>query len=151
MSGYYDIVTRIYKELNNNPLVNQVTKGTLDVITNAKQNVYPLTHVMVNNATFETSVIRFNISIIAMDLVDYSKEETVNLYIGNNNEDDVLNTTLAILNRTYESMYRGAMDSDGYSLTGIATSEPFYDRFTDAVAGWTMTFDIEVYNDMTIC
>lgn len=149
--SYYDIVTRLYKELNNNPIVNQVTKGTLDTITNAKQNIYPLAHVMVNNSTFETSIVRFNISIIAMDLVDYSKDETVNLYIGNNNEDDVLNTTLAILNRTFESMYRGAMDDDGYSLTGVATCEPFYDRFTDAVAGWTMTFDVEVANNMTIC
>lgn len=149
--SYYDIVTRLYKELNNNPLVNQVTKGPLDAITNAKQNIYPLAHVMVNNSTFETSIVRFNISIIAMDLVDYSKDETVNIYIGNNNEDDVLNTTLAILNRTFESMYRGAMDDDGYSLTGVATCEPFYDRFTDAVAGWTMTFDVEVANNMTIC
>jgi hypothetical protein len=86
-----------------------------------------------------------------MDLVDFSKDETLIEYIGNNNEDDVMNTTLSILNRVYESMYRGSLFSDLYQIENVANCEPFYDKFEESVAGWTMTFDVITQNDMTIC
>jgi hypothetical protein len=31
------------------------------------------------------------------------------------------------------------------------TLEPFTERFENLLAGWTMTFDVTVPNDMTIC
>jgi len=36
-------------------------------------------------------------------------------------------------------------------VDGEPNLEPFTDRFTNKVAGWTMTLDIEMPNDMTIC
>lgn len=149
MSNYYDIATKLYNEINNNPLVNQVTKGDLSDVLNNKQNMFPLCHIMVNNATLSNQVLNFNVSIICMDLVDFSKDETTTLYVGNNNEDDVMNTTLTILNRVYESMYRGEL-KDIYDILSDATCEPFFDKFSENVAGWTMTFDISTENTMQI-
>ena len=151
MSGYYDIVTKLYESVNNDSLVNQTTKGDLSAVLTNKQNMFPLCHIMVNNSTFDKQVLIFNISIICMDLVDFSKDETVTLYTGNNNEDDVMNTTLSILNRVYESMYRGSLFSDLYQIENVASCEPFFDKFDQNVAGWTMTFDVVTQNDMSIC
>lgn len=149
MSNYYDIATKLYNEINNNQLVNQVTKGDLSDVLNNKQNMFPLCHIMVNNATLSNQVLNFNVSIICMDLVDFSKDSTTTLYVGNNNEDDVMNTTLTILNRVYESMYRGEL-KDLYDILSDATCEPFFDKFSENVAGWTMTFDISTENTMQI-
>lgn len=149
MSNYYDIATKLYNEINNNQLVNQVTKGDLSDVLNNKQNMFPLCHIMVNNATLSNQVLNFNVSIICMDLVDFTKDSTTTLYVGNNNEDDVMNTTLTILNRVYESMYRGEL-KDIYDILSDATCEPFFDKFSENVAGWTMTFDISTENTMQI-
>ena len=63
-----------------------------------KQTIFPLVHLIVNSATFEGSVVRYNISIMAMDIVDITKDETVSKFDGNNNELWVLNTMLQVLN-----------------------------------------------------
>ena len=64
MSNYYDIATKLYNEINDNKLVNQVTKGDLSDVLNNKQNMFPLCHIMVNNATISNQVLNFNVSII---------------------------------------------------------------------------------------
>jgi hypothetical protein len=151
MTGYYDIVTKIYNHLDNDPLINQVTKGKIDEVCIAKWNMYPLAHLIVNNVTFDESVIRFNLSLMVMDVVDFSKDETATLYVGNNNLDDVLNTTLTIQHRIYESLRRGDLWDDLAKIASTGNCEDFQDKFTDSVAGWTQTFEVEVANEMTIC
>jgi hypothetical protein len=71
--------------------------------------------------------------------------------IGNNNEQDVLNTQLAVLNKLVQVLRRGDLYSDKYQLDGDANLEPFVDRFENKVAGWTATFDVLVNNDIEIC
>ena len=152
MRGYYDISTKLKEALINDPLVNQVTKGSLDKITNAKQDMYPICHIIFNDARFNGATQVFNISLVMMSIVDVSKDNVTDIYVGNDNEDDVLNTTLSILNRIFERVRRGDISDLGYEvLDDTASCEPFVDRFTDAVAGWTMTFDILAPNEMTIC
>jgi len=86
-----------------------------------------------------------------MDIVDISKDETIDLFLGNDNEQDVLNTQLAVINRVLEMLRRGDMYNDYFELTGSPTCEPFVDRFENKIAGWTVTFDVQIANTMTIC
>ena len=151
MNGFYTIIDKLKAHLDADIFVNTVTEGDIFKVDLAKQTIFPLAHIMVNTATFEGSVIRFNVSLIAMDIVDVSKDEVTNIYIGNDNEQDVLNTQLAVLNRAYELMRRGDMYSDLYQVDGNPTCEPFTERFENLLAGWTMTFDVLIPNDMSIC
>jgi hypothetical protein len=113
--------------------------------------MYPLAHIMIDNGVFESNTIKFSVTLIVMDIVDYTKEDLTHLYYGNNNEDDIHNQTIMICQRAFESMRRGQM-SDNYSIeSDTASFELFVDRFTDDVAGCTMTFDITMANEMTIC
>ena len=105
--SYYGILNTIKTELNASALVNTVTEGDIFRVDLSKQTIFPLAHIMVNNATFEGNVIRYSISIIAMDVVDIAKDETTNLFIGNDNEQDVLNTQIVMLNRVYDKLIRG--------------------------------------------
>jgi hypothetical protein len=93
----------------------------------------------------------FNVSILAMDIVDISKSEVVDIFQENNNELDVLNTQHAVLNRAYQQMLHGNLWDDKYVIETDPTLEPFTERFENLLAGWTMTFDVVVPNEMTIC
>jgi len=150
MKGYYYILDKLREELINSPFVNTVSTGNLDDIDNYKQSIFPLAHIIVNNCTPENNILRFNISILAMDIVNISKDETINKFIGNDNEHDVLNTQLNVLIRVYEMLLRGALN-DEIEVSGNPTCEPFTERFTNYLAGWTMTLDIIMPNEMTIC
>jgi hypothetical protein len=105
----------------------------------------------VNTATFETNVVRFNVSLIAMDIVDISKKEVTDLFRGNNNEQDVLNTQLEVLNRAYALLLHGDLWDDKFVVDGNPNCEPFTERFENLLAGWTMTLDILIPNEVTVC
>ncbi|CAB5218005.1 hypothetical protein UFOVP207_53 [uncultured Caudovirales phage] len=152
MKGYYDIITQLESTLITDVYVNQVTKGSLDNITNAKKDMYPLAHLMINSAKIDGPTVVYNITILVMDLVDYSKADPIDLYFGNSNQDDVLHNTFLICQNFFESARRGNMSDMLMSIENEnADLEPFVERFTDDVAGWSMTFDMTTQNDMTIC
>jgi hypothetical protein len=85
-----------------------------------------------------------------MDIVDISKDVEYNVFRGNDNEQDVLNTQLLLLNRVYERISRGDLYSANFQIDNN-TCEPFRERHENNLAGWTMTFDVITPNDMTIC
>ena len=149
--SYYAILNTIKTELEATNLVNTVTEGDIFRIDLSKQTIFPLAHIMINNATFESNVIRYNVSIIAMDIVDISKDETTDIFTGNDNEQDVLNTQVIMLNRVYDKLIRGDYFLNSGIIDGNPTLEPFIERFENNLAGWTMTFDYLVSNEMTIC
>ena len=149
--GYYLLTQAIKDALLGGINVNTVTEGDLFDIDLSKQSIFPLSHLIINTVTAQESVLRFNISILSMDIVDESKEPTTDIFIGNNNEQDVLNTQLAVLNKLVQVLRRGDLYSSQYQLDGDASLEPFVDRFENKVAGWTATLDILVNNDIEIC
>jgi len=151
MKGFYSVTEKIKDTLAAEPFVNTVSFGGIDDVDLNKQNIFPLSHVMVNNVTVQEKTLLFNMSILSMDIVDISNDETENIFRGNNDEQDVLNTQLAILTRVASLLKRGDLYVDKYQLQGDMNCEPFVDRFENKLAGWTGTFDVVIQNDMTIC
>jgi len=149
--GFYLLTQAIKNQLLSDVNVNTVTEGDLFDVDLSKQSIFPLSHLIVNTVAAQESVLRFNISVLSMDIVDESKEPTTDIFIGNNNEQDVLNTQLGVLNKLVQVLRRGDLYNDKYQLTGDASLEPFVDRFENKVAGWTATFDVFVNNDIEIC
>ena len=151
MTEFYDIIGNLKTVLQAQPFVNTVTTGGLEDVDLNKQTIFPLSHIIVNSAIPKSSTIVFNISIIAMDIVDESKSETEDIFVGNDNEQDVLNQQLQVLNQVYQQLRHGQLFSELIQVEVDPNCEPFTDRFENKLAGWTMTFDVEVPNDMTIC
>jgi len=144
MQGYYNIITKIKEQLQSDAFVNTVTRGSINEVDLDKQTIYPLSHIMVTNGTYNGNIWTFSMSVICMDLVDVSKDKS-------DNEEDVLNTQLAVANRLLEVLDRGSLYTEKYQLTGSPSVEPFTDRFENKVAGWSVSFDINIQNTMTIC
>jgi hypothetical protein len=127
-----------------------VNTGIISDVLLKKKDIYPYSHIILNNATLNGSTWTFNMSVLCMDIVDISKEQTTDIFRGQNNLQDVLNTQLAVINRFVDVLKRGE-NTDLYTLDGSPICEPFEDRFEHGVAGWTVTFDFIVPNTMTIC
>ena len=149
--GFYLLTETIKTNLLSDENVNTVTTGDITKIDLSKQTIYPLSHIIINNVSQEDQVLRFNISVFCMDIVDVSKEETTDIFRGNNNEHDVLNTQLAVANKLIETLRSGDLYTTKYQLDGAVSCEPFYDRFENEVAGWVATMDILIPNDINIC
>jgi len=149
--NYFDIIDKLKTHFDGDVLVNTVTQGNLFDIDLSKQTIFPLVHIIVNTASLEGNVVRYNISILAMDIVDITKDEEENKFDGNDNELYVLNTQLQVLTRCYELLLRGDLWTDKFQIDGNPTCEPFVDRFENKLAGWTITMDVLIENSMTIC
>ena len=149
--GFYLLTETIKDQLLGDVNVNTVTTGDIYDIDLAKQSIFPLSHIIINNVTTQEQTLTFNISVLAMDIVDESKEPTTDIFRGNNNEQDILNTQLAVLNKLVMVLRKGTLYSDQYQLDGDTTLEPFYERFDNRLAGWSATFNVFVKNDITIC
>ncbi len=149
--GFYLLTEAIEQQLLSDVNVNTVTTGDIYDIDLSKQSIFPLSHIIINNVTADESVLTFNVSVLAMDVVDESKEKTTDIFRGNNNEQDVLNTQLQVINKLIQVLRKGNLYNDQYQLDGNANCEPFYERFENKMAGWSATFNVFVNNDITIC
>jgi hypothetical protein len=149
--GFYLLTDLIKEQLLSDEDVNTVTFGDITQVDLYKQSIFPLSHLIVNSVTSGENTLSFNISILSMDIVDVSKEETTDIFVGNNNEQDVFNTQLSVLNKLIQKLRIGSLYRDLYQVVGDVSLEPFKDRFDNELAGWTATFDVMIANDINVC
>jgi len=150
MQAYYNILTNLKAKLEADEFVNTVTQGDIFDIDLTKQTIFPLAHIIVNDVTKVKNILQFNVTVMCMDIVDLSKDETTDIFLGNDNEQDVLNTQLAVGLRLVELLENGSGNTQ-FMMRGEPTFEGFTERFENNIAGWAVTFDIHVPNTMTSC
>lgn len=138
----YSIINKIKEALLEEPFVNTVTEGDIFSVDLAKRTLFPLSHIMINNASHQGNVIQFNITILLMDLLNQKDDS---------NKVDVWNTQMELGVRIMDRLNRGNLRDDFWELTGNPNFEPFTERFENDLAGWALTFDVSVRNNMTIC
>ena len=151
MNGFYRVLDTIKDTLQADTNCNTVTYGDITQIDLSKQTIFPLSHIIVNSVTSGENIMTFNLSILAMDIADVSKDEVTDIFVGNDNEQDVLNTQLTVLNKVIQKLRIGSLYSDKYQVQGDVSLEPFRDRFENQIAGWTATMDIIIENDVNVC
>jgi hypothetical protein len=151
MKGFYQISKAIKDQLDADAFVNTVTIGDIFKVDLNKQTIFPLSHIMINSAAYNGNTFNYSISVLCMDIVDESKEATTDIFLGNDNEQDVLNTQQMVATRLLEMLRRGDLYDDGFQLQDGASIEYFVDRFENKIAGVTVTFNVIAQNDMTIC
>lgn len=151
MNGFYRVLDTIKDTLQADTNCNTVTYGDITQIDLSKQTIFPLSHIIVNSVTSGENIMTLNLSILAMDIVDVSKDEVTDIFVGNDNEQDVLNTQLTVLNKVIQKLRIGSLYSDKYQVQGDVSLEPFRDRFENQIAGWTATMDIIIENDVNVC
>ena len=149
--GFYQITDTLKTNLLLDENVNTVTTVDIFDIDLEKQTIFPLSHIVVNSVEIQEQALSFNITVMCMDIVDVSKDETTDIFRGNNNEQDILNTQLAVANKLIAILSKGTLYRDKYQLEGTASCEFFYERFENQLAGVACTFDVLVQNDINSC
>ena len=149
--GYYQITDTIKTNLLADENVNTVTTGDIFDVDLSKQTIFPLSHIMVNSVTIQEQVLNFEITVMCMDVVDQSKDEVTDVFRGNNNEQDILNTQLAVANKLVGLLGKGTLYQNKYQLDGDASCEFFYERFVNQMAGVSWTFNVLISNDINVC
>ena len=150
MTTFYDIIDKMKTYLQGNNNINTVTFGDLFEVDLAKQTIFPLAHIIVNSCTFQEHVVRFNMQIICMDIVQDSKgdlKEQANYFHDITNKQDVLNTMFFVINGLQSALRRGEMYSDLFQIDSDFDAQMFEDRFENLLAGWSMEFDVIVPNN----
>ena len=151
LQNFYKVSDMMREAFNNSEYVNTVTYGNIFTIDLSKQTIFPLAHIQVNSATHSENVITYNISIMNLDIVDISKDDTIDIYYGNDNLHYVYNTQLAVINEFIQLVKRGSISRDGFQLNGDATSEAVEDSYENLLAGWVTTLNIDVANNISVC
>lgn len=149
MNNYFKILDDLQKAAIAEPFINTVTQGDITEVDLNKNTIFPLCHLMLNNVSLTSNACNLNMSIVLMDIVNFSKEAKTNDIRGNSNELDVLNTQLSVAGRLQALLLRSETYRNNYQLDGAFSCEPFTDRFESSVAGWTVSFSVTMFNDST--
>lgn len=149
MNNYFKVIDDLRAIAIAEPFINTVTQGDITTVDLKKSTIYPLCHLMVSNVQMASSSLTMDVSMILIDIIDFSKENSTSDIRGNNNEMDVLNTQLSVAGRIQALLLRSLNYKDTYQLETPFECEPFTDNFGADVAGWTISFSVIMYNDST--
>jgi hypothetical protein len=151
MNTYFEIIDDLQEIAIAEPFVNTVTQGDITDVDLNKSTIFPLCHLSVTNASISSNLVTLDVSVILMDIIDFSKDNPSSDIRGNNNEMDTLNTQLNVASRLQATILRNSNIRDTYQLEGPFSCEPFTERFEANLSGWSVTFSISMNNSMTSC
>lgn len=134
----YNAIDKIKTYLGGIPLINTITEGDIFQVDLNKQTLFPLTHVIMGNATRQSNVWQLDLNILFIDILDDTKDNKV----------DAWNKMFQAQARFCELLER---TDNTFVLTGTPTAEPFTERFENDLAGWNLSFSVLIPNDMTVC
>jgi hypothetical protein len=119
-----------------------------------KMTLFPLCHVLVGQAEVQERTVIYDVDILVMDVVDYSKQDP-NVdpysYEGVAMKQDIYHRALFSAQEMIASMRRGALYTDGFRLVNDPICEPIDEDFENTLCGWKMTLQIETPNPTIIC
>ncbi len=139
---------RYLKELlESDELVNTVTKGNISNLDLNKMDIAPIAHIYVNGADFSNGqTVTLNVELTAVDILDINKEIDTDKFWGNDNEDDILNDTLAILNRAYSKLLRDFENKGMTAVQDATATEVTANK--NLMLGWTLPFQVIMPNNV---
>ena len=141
MTHVYDILDTIKDELLTNPSVNTVTYGDITDVDLDKTTMFPLSHMLIDSANYKERTVVFNIKLLCADIVDYNtKKADHELFYGNDNLQDVMNTQFEVINSLIMKLMRGDLFETNYQVTTEPAAQPFKERFSNELAGWSSRY-----------
>ena len=73
MNNFFKIIDDVQSTLIAEPFINKVTYGGIDDVDLKKITIFPLAHMIIESMDIQTRRIGINVSILLMDIIDFSK------------------------------------------------------------------------------
>ena len=145
MKHVYDILDVLRDELRSHPAVNTVSYGDITDLDLDKTTMFPLSHLLIDSASYGERTITFSIKLLCADIVDYNQSESqFDEFYGNDNLHDVMNTQFQVINSLITKLMRGDLFKSNYQVTSTPSAEPFKESYGNVLAGWTTVIQIEI-------
>ena len=142
---YQELIKVIRDELEASDLIARVEKSDRPDMDLKKRSLYPLAAFYCGGGGLATNVVRYTVQLLVADILDINKETD------QDNEDFILNQSLAVVNNLYNKLNRGVL----FTELVQSEEETDFDFFTDGMdkglAGVAVTYKITVKNNMTLC
>ncbi len=152
MKHVYDILDVLRDELRSHPAVNTVSYGDITDLDLDKTTMFPLSHLLIDSASYGERTITFSIKLLCADVVDYNQSPNdFDEFYGNDNLHDVMNTQFQVINSLITKLMRGDLFKSNYQVTSTPSAEPFKEKYGNVLAGWTTVIQIEIPNGVSIC
>ena len=153
MKIVYNLLDNLKARVRANGITNTATFGDILEVDLDKTTIYPLAHFVLGNVTFTEHIVSASISVLCLDVVDENKlKGDFDSFYGNNDLQDVMNTQLQVVNDLQAHLRRGNLFKDNIQLVTDAIAEPMQDKYENELAGWSVTFNIQMpNNDFDIC
>jgi hypothetical protein len=152
--GYYQLCEAIQTAATNASYINTTTWGNIFDVDMRKMTLFPLCHVLVGQAEVQERTVIYDVDILVMDVVDYSKQDP-NVdpysYEGVAMKQDIYHRALFSAQEMIASMRRGVLYTDGFRLVNDPVCEPIDEDFENTLCGWKLTLRIETPNPTIIC
>jgi len=153
MNTFYNLIDTIKSKLEVSEFNNQVTFGDITDVDLGKLTNFPLAHIMVDSADIDERTISYNVKLLVADVVDLDKDRRDdNMFLGNSNMQDILNTQFYVVNKLVGQLRRLDLVSSNFlRIDSVVRTSPFRDRFENELAGWEAEVTIVAKNDVDIC
>ncbi len=151
MNTYFKVIEDIKTALSAEPFINKVSQGDIYEVDLSKKTLFPLAHLIIESIDIQTNRIQLSLSLLLMDIVDLSKEASIDLIRGNDNELDAINNMVNVAARLQAVLAKTDTYNSNYELEGSFSCTPFKERFENNLAGVSADFTINLANDMTKC
>ena len=146
MNHYTQVLTYLKTLAEQDDFVNTVTQGNMSNVDLNKMNVFNLVHIDVLTAGFTNGqTITFDVEILSGQIRDSNKQDEGDKFMGQDNEPDNLNETLAVLNRMWFKMLEDFTD-ENIRVEETAALNQVTEWNKNLIDGWLMTFTIELPN-----
>ena len=147
--SYFKLINGIKDLLQSDSRIKTVTEGDIDDIDAYKQNIPAMAHIIVNGGTVNDNLNVYNVVVSVLDIVDENNNITQEKFLGNDNLQEVYNSTDNIIRRFYMKFKKQAQGDNIY-----IDGQPSFDKVLDTetqnrIAGWDLTFSVGV-PDLTI-
>jgi hypothetical protein len=152
MTQVYDLLDKIKDELRANNHVNTVSFGDITQINLDKTDIFPITHLNISNVVINERFMTITLQVLCSDILDYNKEDYgTDVFYGNDNLQDILNTQLQVVNLIYSKLKRGSLRVAGLQVDEDISCQPFKERFENELAGWEAEINIKMSNNISAC
>lgn len=152
MTIVYDLLDHVKKELDSNPLVNTVSFGYIPEVEMHKTTIYPLAHIYMPDGFIQRGSVVFNLEIYCLDQVDENKESRNDLFIGNDNLQDVLNEQMQVMLHLIGSLRQNATQMNIEVATdSLVQFEVVSENMGKDLYGYVATIPITIQNYNLLC
>ena len=151
------ILDVLFKASLDNKNINSITQGDITDVDLSKTTMFPLAHIIIGTAEFNSQTITYNITLLLMDIVHNDEiksnaDYNVGFLFDDDNEAYVLNTMLNVGNHLVDDFSSGVRnDGNNFIDVNNVTAEPFRERFENNLAGWSFTFQVVTRNNINRC